>query len=97
MSTLIINNGNIPLNTFQVGFYDTLSKACGAVSANGLQGFTTLTPSTGDIVYNYDATPHTGNFSYIKIFNYNNITNNNKLFMVNGGTGILGIEQTCNT
>ena len=96
MSVLTINNLEKQLLTLQVGFYDTLSNACGAVSANGLQGFTTLTPSTGDIVYNYDATPHTGNFSYIKIFNYSNITDNNKVFMVNGGTGILGIEQTCN-
>ena len=80
----------LELYSFKVDFYNDGTSACNATIGNGLQGFTTITPIAGDIVYNYDNTPHTGSFSFIKIFNYGNITGNDVVFTVNGSTGVLG-------
>lgn len=85
----------LDLNTFTVDFYNDGTSACSATSGNGLQGFTTITPIEGDVCYNYDSTPHTGSFSYIKIFNYGNVTGDNRVFIINGSTGVLGAFQAC--
>ena len=85
----------LELNSFEVDFYNDGTSACSATSGNGLQGFTTITPIEGDVCYNFDSTPHTGSFSYIKIFNYGNVTGNNVVFAINGSTGVLGAINEC--
>ncbi len=85
----------LELYSFEVDFYNDGTSACSATSGNGLQGFTTITPIEGDVCYNYDSTPHTGSFSYIKIFNYGNVTGNNVVFAINGSTGVLGAINEC--
>ena len=68
---------------------------CTASNPSNIKGFTTITPNAGSTVYNSDSTPYTGSFSYIKIFNYDNINGNDKVFIVTGGTGVLGSEYSC--
>jgi len=85
----------LPLNSFKVDFYNNGTSACSATTGGGLQGFTTITPVEGDVCYNYDYTPHTGSFSYIKIFNYGNLTGDDRVFLINGTTGVLGAYQAC--
>ena len=85
----------LDLNTFTVGFYNDGTSACSATTGSGLQGFITTTPIEGDVCHNYDNTPHTGSFSYIKIFNYGNLSGDNRVFIINGTTGILGAYQAC--
>ena len=85
----------LDLHTFIVDFYNDVTLTCDSTSGSGKQVFTTITPIEGDICYNYDGTPHTGSFSYIKIFNYGNVTGDNRIFIINGSTGVLGTEQLC--
>ena len=47
------------------------------------------------IIYNSDYSTYTGSFSYIKIFNYGNVTGDNRVFIINGSTGVLGAFQEC--
>ena len=85
----------LPLNSFTVDFYNDVTSACSATSGNRIQEFTTITPIEGDICYKYNSTPYTGSFSYIKIFNYGNVTGNNVVFAINGSTGVLGAINEC--
>ena len=82
-------------DTFEVDFYNDGTSACSATSGNRIQEFTTITPIEGDVCYKYNSTPHTGSFSYIKIFNYGNVTGNNVVFAINGSTGVLGAINEC--
>ena len=81
--------------TFEVDFYNDGTSACSATSGNRLQEFTTITPIEGDVCYEHGNRPYTGSFSYIKIFNYGNVTGNNVVFAINGSTGVLGAINEC--
>lgn len=84
------------LNTFGVVFSTNTSGICSIQTSNIIVGFNTITPSAGDVIRKWDGTPYTGNYSYIKIFNYGNVTNDNRVFIATGGTGVLGSEYDCN-
>lgn len=96
VSTIGMDQVTCPtLNTFGVYVGTDVSTVCVATNSSAIKGFTTTTPDAGSIVYNSDSTPYTGSFSYIKIFNYGNISGNDKVFIVTGGTGVLGSERSC--
>lgn len=83
------------LHTFGIYVGTDMYTVCTASNPSNIKGFTTTTPNAGSTVYNSDSTPYTGSFSYIKIFNYGDISGNHKVFIVTGGTGVLGSEDSC--
>ena len=95
MATVTMNTEGVPLYTFEVYPGNSLSEVCARTSGNQLKGFITTNPTTSSIAYNSDYSPYISTYSHIKIFNYDGIYGNTKVFTLTGSTGTLGAEETC--
>ena len=83
--------------TFGVFIGNDLSTVLNSSTTSTIVGFTTQTPTTGDIARQYNGLPYTGSYSYIKIFNWgggSQVNEVNKVYAVNGNTGVLGALQS---
>ena len=95
MATVTMNTEGVPLYALEVYLGNSLSEVCAQASGKQLKGFITTNPTTSNIVYNSDYSPYISTYSHIKIFNYDGIYSNAKVFILTGSTGTLGAEKTC--